>query len=104
VLSTVVINDVPLCMSAMARCPAACCCREAYELFATAAPDHTVKVWDVRSQRCAFMLSGHRNCQLGVGLAFSPCLRYLAAGSESKVGAAVDASNCSLIERYDNDR
>jgi hypothetical protein len=33
--------------------------REAYELFATSAPDNTVKLWDVRSpQRCVRAFTG----------------------------------------------
>lgn len=32
--------------------------REAYELFATAAPDNTAKLWDVRSARCVRTFSG----------------------------------------------
>ncbi|KXZ44757.1 hypothetical protein GPECTOR_62g872 [Gonium pectorale] len=60
--------------------------REAYELFATSAPDSCVKLWDVRTpQRCVRTFSGHKNSQLpGIGVAFSPCLRYLGVGSEDK--------------------
>ncbi|GFR52879.1 hypothetical protein Agub_g15511, partial [Astrephomene gubernaculifera] len=59
--------------------------REAYELFATAAPDNTVKLWDVRApQRCVRAFAGHKNSQLPISVSFSPCLRYLGVGSEDK--------------------
>lgn len=49
--------------------------REAHELFATAALDGAIRLWDVRSARCVRLLAGHKNGQMRVGLAFSPCLR-----------------------------
>lgn len=39
--------------------------KDAYELFATAAADHTIKMWDVRSARCVRCFTGHKNCQVG---------------------------------------
>ncbi|GLC47410.1 hypothetical protein PLESTB_001960900 [Pleodorina starrii] len=60
--------------------------REAYELFATSAPDNTVKLWDVRTpQRCVRAFAGHKNSQLpSLAVSFSPCLRFLGVGSEDK--------------------
>ncbi|KAG2486748.1 hypothetical protein HYH03_014550, partial [Edaphochlamys debaryana] len=60
--------------------------REAYELFATSAPDGAVKLWDVRqTQRCVRAFAGHKNSQLpSLAVSFSPCLRFLGAGSEDK--------------------
>ncbi|KAG2454671.1 hypothetical protein HYH02_000510 [Chlamydomonas schloesseri] len=60
--------------------------REAAELFATSAPDNTVKLWDVRApSRCVRAFAGHKNSQLpAMGVSFSPCLRYLGVGSEDK--------------------
>jgi WD40 repeat protein len=50
--------------------------REAHELFATAAQDGAIRLWDVRSASCVRLLSGHKNSQMRVGLALSPCLRW----------------------------
>lgn len=53
--------------------------REAHELFATAAQDGTIKVWDVRSAAAVRVLTGHKSAQLTrLGMAFSPCLRCAA--------------------------
>ncbi|KAK3285759.1 hypothetical protein CYMTET_6648 [Cymbomonas tetramitiformis] len=67
--------------------------QEAYELFATAAVDSDggcVKLWDLRTRRCVHRFSGHANRQHSVGVAFSPCLRYLGVGSEDKVAHLFD--------------
>ena len=56
---------------------------DAYDTFLTAAPDDCVTMWDLRAARPALRLcGGHRNRRQAVGLALSPCLRYVAAGSE----------------------
>ncbi|KAF6257814.1 WD40-repeat-containing domain protein [Scenedesmus sp. NREL 46B-D3] len=64
--------------------------REVQELFASCAPDGLVKLWDVRSGPgpCVRSFSGHKNSQMAIGLAFSPCMRYLATGSEDKAAYA----------------
>jgi WD40 repeat protein len=49
--------------------------RAAHELFATAAKDGAVRLWDVRSASCVRVLTGRKNSQMRVGLALSPCLR-----------------------------
>ncbi|PNW86908.1 hypothetical protein CHLRE_02g100800v5 [Chlamydomonas reinhardtii] len=66
--------------------------REAAELFATSAPDNAVKLWDVRApSRCVRAFAGHKNSQLpAMGVAFSPCLRYLGVGSEDKQAVLYD--------------
>lgn len=57
--------------------------RSALDVFASAATDGAVKLWDLRDRcACAGSLSGHVNRRERVGVDLSPCLRYLAAGSE----------------------
>ncbi|KAG1664713.1 hypothetical protein FOA52_006690 [Chlamydomonas sp. UWO 241] len=73
--------------------------KEAYELFATSAPDNTAKLWDVRCARCVRTFTGHRSSQLPVGLAFSPCLRYLATGSEDRSAYLYDLRQGSVLHR-----
>uniref|UniRef100_A0A061S725 Wd repeat-containing protein 27-like n=1 Tax=Tetraselmis sp. GSL018 TaxID=582737 RepID=A0A061S725_9CHLO len=58
--------------------------REAYELFATAAQDGHVRLWDLRVGRCIRCFSGHSARQQACRPAFSPCLRYLSVGSEDQ--------------------
>lgn len=77
----VVLNEV----SPFASHPAS-----AYNLFATTAPDGCAKLWDLRDTRCVRSLSAHANRQVSVGAAFSPCMRYLAVGSEDKTACVYD--------------
>jgi len=58
--------------------------QEAYELFATASQDGDVRLWDLRAARCVRKFTGHSARQQTCGMAFSPCLRYMAVGSEDK--------------------
>lgn len=73
--------------------------REAHELFATSAADNTVKLWDLRSCRAVRAFAGHKNCQIPTGVAFSPCLRFLASGSEDKVAYLYDLRQGTLLHR-----
>jgi WD40 repeat protein len=56
--------------------------RGAYDLFATAAIDGVVAVWDLRAPTCVSRLSSHVNRREDIQACFSPCLRWLATGSE----------------------
>lgn len=71
----------------------------AYDLFATAAIDNVVNVWDLRSSAPVMSLSAHLNRVHPVGMAFSPCMRYLASGSEDKVCYLYDIRTGALCER-----
>lgn len=43
--------------------------------------------------------TGHKNSQVQVGCTFSPCLRYLATGSEDKVAYVYDLRQGSVLHR-----
>lgn len=73
--------------------------KEAYELIATSAPDNTVKLWDLRCLRSIGSFTGHKNCQVRVGLDFSPCMRYLATGSEDKAAYMYDLRQRVLLHK-----
>lgn len=53
--------------------------------FATSALDGKIKLWDLRTMNSVLCLSGHMNNSASVGLSFSPCMRYIATGSENNV-------------------
>ena len=55
-----------------------------HDTFVTASTDGDVKVWDLRTRAAAATLCGHVNRAHRVGVAFSPCMRYIACGSEDK--------------------
>ena len=73
--------------------------KEAYELFATASQDSTAKLWDVRSCRCVRTFTGHKSGQIASNIAFSPCMRYLASGSEDKSAFLYDLRMGTVLHR-----
>lgn len=56
----------------------------AYDLFLTAAVTDGIKLWDLRTNRCVRRYDGHVNRSQPVGLAISPCARFIATGSEDR--------------------
>jgi WD40 repeat protein len=64
---------------------------EAYNLVACASVDSggLVSVWDIRSASPAASFTGHGNRSARCGVSFSPCMRFLAVGSEDRAGAAI---------------
>lgn len=66
----------------------------AYDLFLTAAVADGIKLWDLRTNRCVRRYDGHVNRSQPVGLALSPCARFIATGSEDR---AVSASGIKIL-------
>ena len=56
----------------------------AYDLFLTAAVGDGIKLWDLRTNRCVRRYDGHVNRSQPVGVAISPCARFIATGSEDR--------------------
>ena len=56
----------------------------AYDLFLTAAVSDGIKLWDLRTNRCVRRYDGHVNRSQPVGVAISPCARFIATGSEDR--------------------
>ena len=75
--------------------------KDRFDLFATAAADNLVKLWDLRTKNtsCVGALSAHLNRREPLGLAFSPCMRYLACGSEDKQAYIYDLRTASPVAR-----
>ena len=67
---------------------------EGYNIFATSAPGHNsnnaICLWDLRSPRIISRFSGHVNHVNDIQCSISPCLRFLATGSEDKTARLVD--------------
>lgn len=74
--------------------------QHSYDLFATAAADGVATVWDLRAQKRAARFSNHLNRREPVGLAFSPCMRYLATGSEDKHTYLYDLRTSTQATRH----
>jgi len=75
-----------------------------YNLFATAAMDNCIVIWDIRSPSVAGRFTGHVNRREHVRCALSPCLRYLACGSEDKAARLVDLRTVTEVTRYTGHR
>jgi len=62
---------------------------DAYNLFLTAATDNCICLWDLRAPSLAARYPSH-NSREAVGCALSPCLRYIALGSEDRYARVLD--------------
>ena len=61
-----------------------------HDVFASAAVDGVVALWDLRSQHAVARFSAHACRRDPTTIAFSPCMRYLATGSEDKAAYVYD--------------
>eukprot|EP00658_Telonema_sp_P-2_P011619 TRINITY_DN14437_c0_g1_i2.p1 TRINITY_DN14437_c0_g1~~TRINITY_DN14437_c0_g1_i2.p1 ORF type:complete len:379 (-),score=61.74 TRINITY_DN14437_c0_g1_i2:30-1166(-) len=75
--------------------------QESYELFLTAAPDDSMKLWDLRSPQksCVRLFKGHSNRFHAIQCSFSPCLRYVGCGSEDQRAYLYDLGSGKVVER-----
>ena len=64
--------------------------QDGYDLFLTAALDGCVKLWDLRCSKAVARFTAHTNRVHTIGMALSPCLRYVATGSEDKCAYLYD--------------
>jgi len=71
----------------------------AYDLFLTAAVADGIKLWDLRTNRCARRYDGHVNRSQPVGLAISPCARFIATGSEDRSAYLYDIRGNTYCHR-----
>ena len=78
---------------------------DAYDIFATAATDNAVALWDLRTPAVVMRYTGHvnRHCEQ-VTCALSPCLRYLAVGSEDRAAHVVDVRTGTALARLTGTR
>ena len=65
--------------------------QDSYNLFASAAADGCIRVWDLRAPTCVRCLRGHTTRQgQPTGIAFSPCMKFLSTGSEDRAAFMYD--------------
>lgn len=55
-----------------------------YDLLLSSAPNSTIHLWDIRADNCVMRFSEHVNRVHPIGMTFSPCMRYVATGSEDR--------------------
>ena len=80
---------------------------DCYCLLAACSTDNggLVKLWDVRSGSPAAQFRGHVNRREVTNVSFSPCMRYLAAGSEEPNGAVLyDMRGGGIVEKIRGNR
>ncbi len=71
-----------------------------YDIFLSGATDGTVKLWDLRSScKCIRTFQEHTNRVQKIGMAFSPCMRYIACGSENKCTYVYDLRNGQVFDK-----
>ncbi|XP_038078106.1 WD repeat-containing protein 27-like isoform X2 [Patiria miniata] len=71
----------------------------AYDLFLTAAVTDSIKLWDLRTNRCVKRFEGHMNRAHRCGVAISPCAKYIATGSEDKSAYVFDIRTGTYIHK-----
>ena len=62
----------------------------AYNMFATASTDNSILLWDIRVPNSVCRYSGHVNRREMVKCCLSPCMKYLATGSEDRTIRIID--------------
>ncbi|KAG6969763.1 hypothetical protein JG687_00003010 [Phytophthora cactorum] len=61
-----------------------------YDLLLSSAPDNTTHLWDIRADNCVMRFCEHVNRVHTLGVTFSPCMRYVATGSEDRAAYIYD--------------
>lgn len=72
---------------------------DAYNLFLTSSQDDGVQLWDLRTARPVRRFAEHTNRSHTIGACLSPCLRYIACGSEDRLTYLYDVGTGSSIHR-----
>jgi WD40 repeat protein len=74
---------------------------EGLHTFITAATDQSVRLWDLRdrSPNAVRVLSAHVNASMKVGIALSPCGRFIAVGSENRACYLYDKGTGAVVEK-----
>jgi WD40 repeat protein len=77
---------------------------DAYNIFVTTAIDNCITLWDLRSSTGIGRFTGHVNRREEVGCCLSPCLKYLATGSEDRTARIIDLRMLKELARLQGHR
>ena len=69
-------------------------------LFLTSGYDNVIQLWDLRCPTVSMRYTGHVNRREAVGCALSPCLRFIATGSEDRMARLVDIRTGNTLQTY----
>nr|CCA16317.1 conserved hypothetical protein [Albugo laibachii Nc14] len=61
-----------------------------YDLLLSSSFTSTIHLWDLRTAYCVMQFNQHKNRIHSVGMAFSPCMRYMTTGSEDRKAVMYD--------------
>ncbi len=68
--------------------------------FLTSSLDGSIKMWDLRSDKCVRkFVGGHLANSSKIGCCFSPCMRFIATGSEDKCAYLYDVRNGTILHK-----
>lgn len=70
-----------------------------YDVLLSAASDSTVHLWDIRMRKLGMRFGTHTNRVHKVGVGFSPCMRFVAVGSEDKNCYIYDVRKGTCMEK-----
>ncbi|GLD93195.1 hypothetical protein PINS_up001787 [Pythium insidiosum] len=70
-----------------------------YDLLLSSAPNSTIHLWDIRADNCVLRFGEHVNRVHQLGVAFSPCMRYVATGSEDRLTYLYDVRTGRCLTR-----
>lgn len=68
-------------------------------LFVTTATDSAARMWDLRSNECVRMFTGHTSRSQPVSAKISPCGRFILCGSEDKAAYIYDIRMGGVVEK-----
>jgi WD40 repeat protein len=77
---------------------------DAYNCFLTAATDNAIRLWDLRAPSCVSLLNAHANRREAISCDISPCLRYVATGSEDKSTVIYDIRTGKVLSKLSGAR
>lgn len=61
-----------------------------YDLLLSSSFTSVIHLWDLRTDYCAMQFNQHKNRIHSIGMAFSPCMRYMTTGSEDRKAVTYD--------------
>jgi WD40 repeat protein len=78
--------------------------RDSHNVFLTTAPDNAVLMWDLRQATTVLRYTNHVNRREAIQVAFSPCMRFFATGSEDKTCRIFDITAGKDVQRLTGHR